>query len=87
MSETIPKFRLTVGTWITIITALGGLLIAVGTFHGAAQDTLESHDNRILRLETRDELTRQEFAAQKELLVRIDERTAEIKRKQELQRP
>ena len=87
MSETIPKFRLTVGTWITIITALGGLLMAVGTFHVSAQDSLEIHDKRILHLETRDELTRQEFAAQKELLVRIDERTAEIKRKQDLQRP
>lgn len=87
MSETIPKFRLTVGTWITIITALGGLLMVVGTFHVSAQDSLESHDKRILHLETRDELTRQEFAAQKELLVRIDERTAEIKRKQDLQRP
>ncbi len=87
MSETVPKFRLTIGTWVAIITTLGSLFLAVGTFHASAQDTLASHDKRILRLETRDELTRQEFAAQKELLVRIDERTAEIKRKQDSQRP
>ena len=49
-----------------------------------AQSQIADHDKRIVRLEARDEQTRQDFALMRELLIRIDERTVEIKRKQDL---
>jgi hypothetical protein len=79
-TETIPKFRLTVGTWLALISMMA---MAVGTYT-LAQSQLVEHDKRITRLEVRDEQTRLEFALMRELLVRIDERTVEIKRKQDL---
>jgi hypothetical protein len=81
-TETIPKFRLTVGTWLALISMMA---MAVGTYT-LAQSQLVEHDKRITRLEVRDEQTRLEFALMRELLVRIDERTVEIKRKQDAQK-
>jgi len=49
-----------------------------------AQSQIADHDKRIVRLEARAEQTRQDFALMRELLIRIDERTVEIKRKQDL---
>lgn len=87
MSETIPKFRLTVGTWIALIAFAGSALGAFLTLRNETASNHEQHEKRIFRLETRDEITRQEFASQREILVRVEERVNEIKRKQDLQRP
>lgn len=87
MSESIPKFRLTIGTWIALIafaaSAFGGFI----TLRNETASNHEQHEKRIFRLETRDEITRQEFSAQREILVRVEERVNEIKRKQDLQHP
>jgi len=87
MSETIPKFRLTVGTWIALIAFAGSSLGAFLTLRSETAAGFEQHEKRIFRLETRDEITRQEFSAQREVLVRIEERVNEIKRKQDAQHP
>ena len=87
MSETIPKFRLTVGTWIALIAFAGSAFGAFLTLRNEAHAGFQQHEKRIFRLETRDEITRQEFSEQREVLVRIEERVNEIKRKQDLQRP
>ena len=87
MSETIPKFRLTVGTWIALIAFAGSSLGAFLTLRSETAAGFEQHEKRIFRLETRDEITRQEFVIQREVLVRIEERVNEIKRKQEAQHP
>lgn len=87
MSETIPKFRLTVGTWIALIAFAGSALGAFLTLRSETAAGFEQHEKRIFRLETRDEITRQEFSAQREVLVRIEERVNEIKRKQDAQQP
>lgn len=87
MSETIPKFRLTVGTWIALIAFAGSALGAFLTLRNETESNHEQHEKRIFRLETRDEITRQEFASQREILVRVEERVNEIKRKQDLQHP
>lgn len=87
MSETIPKFRLTVGTWIALIAFAGGAFGAFLTLRSQTAAGFEQHEKRIFRLETRDEITRQEFASQREILVRVEERVNEIKRKQDFQHP
>ena len=87
MSETIPKFRLTVGTWIALLAFAGSALGAFLTLRSETAAGFEQHEKRIFRLETRDEITRQEFSAQREVLVRIEERVNEIKRKQDAQLP
>lgn len=87
MSETIPKFRLTIGTWIALIAFAGSALGAFLTLRSETAAGFEQHEKRIFRLETRDEITRQEFSAQREVLVRIEERVNEIKRKQDAQHP
>lgn len=87
MSETIPKFRLAVGTWIALIAFAGSAFGAFLTLRSETAAGFEQHEKRIFRLETRDEITRQEFSAQREVLVRIEERVNEIKRKQDAQQP
>jgi len=72
-----PKFPLS--TWLMIASIMAAI---IGSYT-LAQSQIADHDKRITRLETRDEQARLDYAAVRELLVRIDERTAEIKRKQE----
>lgn len=86
MSETIPKFRLTIGTWIALLAFAGSALGAFITLRSETSAGFQQHEKRIYRLETRDEITRQEFSAQHEVLVRIEERVNEIKRRQDLDR-
>ena len=77
--ETIIKPRFPVGTWLAI---LSGIAAIIGSYT-LAQSQIADHDKRIVRLEARDEQSRIDYASVRELLVRIDERTAEIKRKQD----
>lgn len=68
------------GTWLMIVS----IMVAVIGSYTLAQSQIADHDKRIARLEARYEQARVDFAAMRELLIRIDERTAEIKRKQDL---
>ena len=77
--ETMPKIRLSIGTWIVVFGLVSG---TVGTFT-LAQTQIAANERRIDRLELRDEQTRIDYAVMRELLTRIDERLAEVRRKQE----
>lgn len=78
--ESTIKPRLQIGTWLAILSGIAAL---IGSYT-VAQSQIADHDKRIQRLEVRDEQNRLDYAAVRELLVRIDERTVEIKRKQDL---
>ena len=78
--ESTIRPRLNIGTWLTAITVMAAI---IGSYT-LAQSQIADHNKRIVRLEARDEQTRQDFALMRELLIRIDERTVEIKRKQDL---
>lgn len=66
--------------WISLVT----LLTAIVGSYALAQAQIAEHGRRIVRLELRDEQSRIDYASVRELLVRIDERTAEIKRRQDI---
>lgn len=59
-----------VGNWLSIL----GLMAALAGSYAIAQAQIAEHERRLIRLEVRDEWVR-------ELLVRIDERTEEMKRR------
>jgi len=80
MSESVPKFRLAIGSWLLV----GSIIVALVGSYSLAQSQIADHEKRLQRLELRDEQSRIDYAAVRELLVRIDERTVEIKRKQDL---
>ena len=69
-AETSPNIRLPLTGWVLIISAA----ITVAAAFGVAQFQIVNHENRITTLEVREGEVR-------ELLIRIDERTAEIKRR------
>ena len=77
--ESTIKPRLQLGTWLLIASFFAAI---IGSYT-VAQSQIADHDKRIQRLEVRDEQNRIDYAAVRELLVRIDERTVEIKRKQD----
>lgn len=79
-AETTPRVKAPIATWLSI---LGAIAAVVGSYT-LAQSQIADHDKRIIRLELHDEQARQDMAIMRELLIRIDERTAEIKRKQDL---
>lgn len=69
----------TLSNWLS----LAALATAIIGSYALAQAQLADHGRRITRLEQRDEQSRIDYATVRELLVRIDERTAEIKRRQD----
>jgi len=79
-AETTLRVKTSIATWLSI---LGAIAAVVGSYT-LAQSQIADHDKRIIRLEMRDEQARKDMAIMRELLIRIDERTAEIKRKQDM---
>lgn len=79
-AETTPRVKISIATWLSI---LGAIAAVVGAYT-LAQSQIADHDKRIIRLEMHDEQSRHDMAIMRELLIRIDERTVEIKRKQDL---
>ena len=82
-SPQLPRLRFPVGTWILLITLSTGIVAS----YSVAQWQIVDQNRRVQRLEERNEQARVEYIAVKELLVRIDERTTEIKRKQDAHNP
>ena len=77
-----PSFlsRISMGNWISVVA----LCAAIIGSYALAQAQIQDHERRLVRLELRDEQARIDYAAVRELLVRIDERTVEIKRRQDI---
>ena len=82
-SETLPRIKMPLASWLLV----GSVLVAIVGSYTLAQSQIAEHDKRIPRLEARDEQSRIDYAAVRELLLRIDERTTEMKRQMERNRP
>lgn len=80
-TETVLRPKMSITNWLVVLSAIAAV---IGSYT-LAESQIADHDKRIIRLEIRDEQARQDFATMRELLVRIDERTVEIKRKQDQQ--
>lgn len=79
-AETTLRVKTSIATWLSI---LGAIAAVVGSYT-LAQSQIADHDKRIIRLDMCVEQARKDMAIMRELLIRIDERTAEIKRKQDM---